>query len=572
MPKIDVQEQLFFELLGKSMSLEELEALLPVAKAELDEKPDMSIPAQERTLKIELNDTNRPDLWSTAGLARQLRTYLSGTTHMYPFFSAEGNLQKAKYTINVDASVQEVRPYISAFVVSGKPISDAMLRDAIQTQEKLCWNFGRKRKSVSMGLYSINLISWPVTYHAVEPLKASFAPLGFESVMNLETILNEHPKGKEYGHILKGNKRYPLLSDSKGHILSFPPIINSNDIGAVKVGDTDLLVEFTGTDMVSVALSASIVACDFADVGYTVEPVAVNYSFDTPFGKMQVYPYYFQLPTTVDVAKASALLGKSISTDKAREALARMGVESEIHGQFVKAWPPFYRNDFLHQVDLIEDIMIGIGMDQFESEKPQDFTIGRLTPIEQFSRLAKNIMVGLGFQEMIYNYLGSRRDFIEKMCLSDEGVIRIANPMTENYEYVRPSILPSLLQSESVSAKAVYPHKIFEIGKVAFIDHSTNTHTNTRQRLGFLSAHGTADFNEAANIVSVLTYYLGIPYEVIPAEDSRFIPGRQAQLMLNGKSVGVFGEVHPAVLENWDITMPCVAGEFDLECILQERK
>jgi len=572
MPKIDVQEQLFFELLGKKMSLDELEALLPIAKAELDEKPDMSQKPEERTIKIELNDTNRPDLWSTAGIARQLKTYLSGTMTGYPFFSAEGNLQKARYTITVDASVKEVRPYLTAFVISGKPISDAMLRDAIQTQEKLCWNFGRKRKSVSMGLYRISLISWPVTYHAVEPLKASFAPLGYEKIMNLAEILEEHPKGKEYGHILKGNKLYPLLSDSKGRILSFPPIINSNDIGAVQVGDTDLLVEFTGTDILSVALSASIVACDFADVGYTIEPVEVRYAFDTPLGRNQVYPFYFQLPTTVDIARASALLGKSISTEKAREALARMGVESEIHGQFVKAWPPVYRNDFLHQVDLIEDIMIGIGLEQFEPEKPQDFTIGRLTPIEEFSRLAKNIMVGLGFQEMIYNYLGSRRDFIEKMGLSDEGVIRIANPMTENYEYVRPSILPSLLQSESVSAKAVYPHKIFEIGKVAFIDHSFNTHTSTRQRLAFLTAHGTADFNEAANTVSVLAYYLGIPYEVQPSDDVRFIPGRQAQLMLNGKPAGIFGEVHPQVLENWDITMPCVAGEFDLEFIMQERQ
>ena len=570
MPKIDVQELQFFELLGKKLSYDELESLLPVAKAELDEKPDTSVSAAERTIKIELNDTNRPDLWSSAGLARQLRTWLTGKMPQYPFFSAEGNLRKAKYVIDVDASVQKVRPFLAAFVVSGKPISDAMLRDAIQTQEKLCWNFGRKRRSVSMGRYRIERISWPVKYHAVNPDKAKFAPLGYEETMNLSEILSEHPKGKEYGHILKGQDVYPLLSDSNNNILSFPPIINSNDLGAVQVGDTDLLVEFTGTDIYSIALSASMVACDFADYGYEIQSVEVRYAFDTPLGKNPVFPFYFQVPTTVDSAKATALLGKSISPEKAMEALTRMGVESENHGQFVKAWPPVYRNDFLHQVDLVEDIMIGIGMDFFEPEKPKDFTIGRLTPVESFSRLAKNIMVGLGFQEMIYNYLGSRKDYLDKMGLSDEGAIRIANPMTENFEYVRPSILPSLLNSESVSAKAVYPHKIFEVGKIGYIDNTNNYHSATRQRLGFLSAHGSADFNEAANTVSVLAYYLGMTYEVVPSEDSRFIPGRQAQLLLKGKPVGVFGEVHPAILENWAIAMPCVAGEFDLETILQD--
>ena len=52
---------------------------------------------------------------------------------------------------------------------------------------------------------------------------------------------------------------------------------------------------------------------------------------------------------------------------------------------------------------------------------------------------------------------------------------------------------------------------------------------------------------------------------VVESDDPRFIPGRQAQLMVKGKPAGVFGEVHPQVLENWGITTPCVAGELDLE-------
>ena len=83
MPKIEVNEQLFFNLLGNKYDYDTLEKKLTCAKAELDEKPNMADPADQRVIKIELNDTNRPDLWSTNGVARQLRLHNGGKTVDY---------------------------------------------------------------------------------------------------------------------------------------------------------------------------------------------------------------------------------------------------------------------------------------------------------------------------------------------------------------------------------------------------------------------------------------------------------------------------------------------------------
>ena len=174
-------------------------------------------------------------------------------------------------------------------------------------------------------------------------------------------------------------------------------------------------------------------------------------------------------------------------------------------------------------------------------------------------------MVGLGYQEMIFNYVGSRQDYIEKMNTDGSNVIEIANPMSENYQFIRSSVLPSLLKAERISANAVFPHKIFEIGKIAYICEKENTGTRTRQSLGFLTAANNANFNGAAGEVSALLYYLDHKYEVKESSDPRFIPGRQAAVIVNGKQAGIFGEIHPAVLENWAINVPCVAGEIDLE-------
>ena len=299
MPKIEVNEKLFFEMVGTKYDYDSLENKLTCAKAELDEKPDTSLPENERVIKIELNDTNRPDLWSTNGVARQLRLHNGGKAFDYSkFFSKEGNIKDNRNrTVTVDPELKTIRPFMVAFIIEGKAITEPMLLDIIQTQEKLAWNFGRKRKSLSIGLYREADIKWPVHYKAVDPDKTSFIPLQFETPMTCRQILTDHPKGKDYGWILKDFKKFPLLTDDSGSVMSMAPIINSAGLGAVKVGDEGLMVELTGDNMENLILAANIIACDFADCGYNITPIKVDHPYETGFGKSISAPYYFQKPT-----------------------------------------------------------------------------------------------------------------------------------------------------------------------------------------------------------------------------------------------------------------------------------
>jgi phenylalanyl-tRNA synthetase beta chain len=607
MPKIEVNEEVFYSLAegppkgGKrdreiwQSGRAAFEEALSCAKAELDEDSDKSLPPEERILKIELNDTNRPDLWSTAGCARQLRVYHGGPRPEYPFFSRPGDFRKAARKVLVEEGVRKVRPYLAGFVARGKAVTDASLRDMIQTQEKLAWNYGRKRRSVSMGLYRISIIKWPITYRGADPDKTSFVPLQWDGPLSLREILKQHPKGREYGFIQEHEPVHPLLVDAAGAVLSYPPIINSADLGAVEAGDTELFVELTGTDQPSVTLSASIMACDLADQGYAIEPVEIEYAYDTPFGRNLVCPYYFQEPLFCSLSRVEKFLGERLSATGCTAALERMGVRSEAAldlergapagaspEEGIRAWPPEYRNDFLHAADLTEDVMIGRGLKNFKAQRPRDFTVGRLRPLTRFSRRVRELMIGLGCQEMIYNYLGSRRDLVEKMRGEGGRILRIANPMTENSEYLRDSILASLMASESASGHAAYPHRIFELGKVAFMARGEgsggsgdtlegtgdSTGVRTRQYLGFVHAGGDANFNTMAAQLQTLFYYLSRDYRAEESGDSRFIPGRAAALLYKDAPAGVFGEIHPQVLENWGITVPCSAAELDIEALL----
>ncbi|MFA5513317.1 MAG: phenylalanine--tRNA ligase subunit beta [Sphaerochaetaceae bacterium] len=564
MPKIEVGENLLNSLLKKPYDAKTLEEQLVVAKGELDDY----LP-EEKIFKIELNDTNRPDLWSAGGISRLLVSYREDKVPNYNFFSSkEKQQQSGDRVLIVDKSALVVRPYSIGFAVTGEPLTEEILLTLIQSQEKICHNFGQKRKTIAMGVYRSDLIKFPVHYKGADPDEAHFVPLHMEQDLTLREICEKHPKGQEFGHIVADKPLYPLLFDDNGNVLSFPPVINSAYLGAVEENDKNLFFEFSGPILDDLLLAANIVACDCADMGYEILPVLCKFPHETEYGKEVTVPYYFQKPVSCSVPFLQKTLGKKLSEKEIVEALRKMGIEALINSDVVTITVPQYRNDFLHEVDVIEDVMIGHGMGNFEPQMPSDSTIGRLTDSETFARKAKDIMVGLGFQEMMYNYLGSKKEYIDNMLVDGKYYIEIANPMSENYAYVRPSIIPSLLESESVSAHAVYPHQIFEIGKVAFIDESENSGTTTRNCLGFLASAQEMGFNQLNSQVATLFYFLNREYKLKEAVDTRFIEGRCAHIIYNDKEVGIFGEVNPAVLEKWTIGMPTVACEIDLDLIM----
>ena len=567
MPKIEVNKNSFFKLLGKQYNIEELEHLLTFAKAELDLTP-LEFRNSE-ILKIELNDTNRPDLWTENGLSRLLNVLKDkkkSRKNAYDSFISLQNVKKSvaeEHVIKVCSGVKKVRPFIAGFLIKGKKISKEELDNVIQTQEKLCTNYGKKRQTLAMGIYRASHISWPISYTTESPV-FEFIPLGFENSASLKEILKIHPKGIEYASILKDFKKYPILKDSNDEVLSFPPIINSAKLGAVKEGDDFLFVEFTGTQLSNVLLACNIVACDFSDNGWEVMPITVQEE------KTELMtPIYFQEPCNVKVSYINKLLGSSFSMKEVILSLEKMGSEVEILDEdTIQVIIAPYRNDYLHPVDVVEDVMIASNLSSFEPISPNDFTIGRLLPETILARKIKKLLVGMGYEEFIFNYLGSAKDYIEKMKTSEKDVLEIVNPISENYQFVRPSILPSLLSCESASSTATYPHKIFELGKIAFISETGENGCKTSNSLCFLTSEKEANYNKIASEVSAFFYYLNLDYKVKEATDSRFILGRVATCTVGNKVVGVFGEIRPDILENWEITMPCVMAEFDVDLLV----
>lgn len=395
MPKVELNYEAFKKSLGKNYSLSELEKYLSIAKAEIDDYQE-----EEGILKVELNDTNRPDLWSRMGLVRQLKSYWQKESFSYSFFSTKENpIDSQERVIKVQKGLENIRPFIAGFVAQGKEIDKILLNELIQIQEKITWNYGQKRKAIAMGIYRSKSIKYPISYQACDPKTTSFIPLGEDKHYTFSQVLEHLPKGKEFGHLLKDKPFHPVLKDSKGEILSYPLILNSQFLGCVEEGDSDIFVELTGTFLESLLLATSIVACDLSDLGFEIKPVKVEY----PDKSSYTTPLYFQKKRTLSLDSLKKITGEDFSVADVEQSLFRMGIEhlDWKNPKVCEVSPPVYRNDFLHEVDLIEDIVIGYGLNRFKSQEISSYTQGGLTQAEETSRLVKNLMVGMGFQEML---------------------------------------------------------------------------------------------------------------------------------------------------------------------------
>ncbi|MDH5668443.1 MAG: phenylalanine--tRNA ligase subunit beta [Nitrospira sp.] len=570
MPTISIFKQDFEALLDdrgetQEVSLDELEEWLALVKGELKGHN-----ADTGELRIELQDSNRPDLWCCEGIARQIRIKRRGKAASYPFLSKK---TKQLPRLIVAPELKEVRPYVAACTAKGYRVTEQGLAQLIQTQEKLADIFGHKRKTVSIGLYQLPKIQFPVTYELADPDKARFTPLGMETVMTLSEILMVHPKGVEFGHILAGQSRLPLLRDAAQQPLSFPPIINSREIGEVRVGDDELFVEVTGTDLSMVVLTLNIFAANLADRGATIEPVEIRYPYDTPLGKRVVTPRDLGKPRPIHVETIEQMLGQALGTKTVQKALTTYGYEISAGKGTVKAKLPPYRQDLMHVMDVVEDVAISIGYASFTPEMPAQFTVGSLSRIEQISDRSRELMVGLGFQEIISNILGSPDQYRTAMRLDETEwgkMVEVSNVMALTFSCLRQWIVPSLLRVETASSRAFYPHRIFEAGDVAIPDSSHELGSRTETVLGAVIAHATAHFSEIHSCLDVLLYHLGKDYSLEPVNHPSFLEGRAGRIVVSGTAIGIIGELHPEVLERWQIGVPAVAFEVNLSQLASE--
>ncbi len=515
-------------LLGKSLSDEEY----------MDRIPMMGTPLEgidKDELEIEIFP-NRPDLLSIEGFARALKTFL-GKDKQKKYDSNKGE-------IKLKNSNPKARPYVTGGVIRNVNISEDFLKALMDFQEKIHETFGRKRKKVAIGIHDLDKVNPPFEYKEVKPGSVSFIPLEEEVEMDLNEILDNHKKGKEYAHILKDENKYPIITDSENNVLSFPPIING-DLTRVTENSKNIFIDVTGTDEEAINQVLNILVCAFADRGADIESIEIN-------GKRK--PHLKQEKMKLDIDYVNTLLNLDLKGDEVKPYLEKMGFEY-LNGE---VYIPPYRTDIIHMIDIVEDIAIAYGYENFSPEIPKIPTEAERNENEETAEEIRDAMSGLGFLEVVNFILTNPENHFNKMNVEEEPTAKIMNPTSELYTICRKSLLPGLLKVISENKHRSFPQKIFETGLCA--------DEKGEQYYKFSAAitHPKASYKEIAYTLGQCCKELDLNLELKKTKHDSFLEGRTAEIIINGNSVGTIGEVHPIVLENWYIDNPVLAFEIEI--------
>jgi phenylalanyl-tRNA synthetase beta chain len=561
MPTIDIDYSEVQRLLKVNLNgdMEKLDDILAYVKAEVK-----GFHEKENTITIEFKDTNRPDLWSIEGLSRALRGYLGQEKGIKVY-----TIYKPAVEVNVDAKVYGIRPYICCSVIKDIHLSDDIIKGIMHLQEKLDQTNGRSRQKTSIGIYNLDLIKAPIRYTVVKPAEVSFVPLGFAEKMNLDEVLERHPKGQEYGHIVKKNPLYPMLYDSEGKVLSFPPIINSNDLGKITEESVNLLVEVTGTLHKTVLDALNLVTLALIDRGGKAYSATINYPTCSQYKEGTVVtPNFDNRRFELSVEETNKLLGLKLSTAEIIDLLGTAGLDVEkAASNWITTLVPCYRVDVMHQVDIIEDVAIAYGYNNIKPLWRELPTTGKAKPDQQLIDTGRDLMVGLGYQEVLNTTLTDQETLFQKMKADPTKFMELANPKVNTMTCLRNWLLPSLIEFLSVNQSVEFPQKIFELGKVTLPDVTRETRTRDENWLAAVTTHPNANFSEIKSALDSFMSNFGVEWQIRETSHPSFMDGRVGSIIVEGTEVGVVGEVNPAVLEAWKLENPAAAFELHFQTL-----
>jgi phenylalanyl-tRNA synthetase beta chain len=489
---------------------------------------------------------DRPDLFSPEGVARAMRGFLGIETGLpeYP-------VKPSGIRFTIDPALADIRPVLGAAVIRGVSFDNESIQSIMSLQESLHWAVGRGRSKVAIGIHDMDTVRPPFHYIASRRSRG-FIPLDFKEKMTMDEILEKHPKGRDYAKIVKDFPLFPLIVDDDDHVLSFPPIINGERT-RVTIDTKNILLDTTGTDRKAVGVAVNIICTAMAEAGATIESVEIN-------GAQT--PTLAPAERVVNVTECSRLLGIDLTPQSMARLLEKMRFGAQPEGaDQVRVQVPCYRADIMHDWDIFEDVAIAYGYENLQAQPPATFTVGKPHPVQSFAMITRECFCGLGYLEVMPFTLTNEDVLYKKMQREEKkGVLHVLHPISIENTVVRTGLLPLLLEFLTLNRHRELPQRLFSVGDVV-------GNCITHQQAAGVSTHPDADFSEAYACADAVLHELSIAYTVKESGDPAFIEGRRADILAGNKKVGVFGEIHPAVLNAFELEHPVAAFEFDLRAV-----
>ncbi|BBL45500.1 phenylalanine--tRNA ligase beta subunit [Nanobdella aerobiophila] len=543
MATIDISLKELYKSLNLFLSKEDLEQYLLNIKCELDD-------INNDYAKIEIKDFNRPDLYTYTGIARELKGILDiekGIPNI--------KINDSDYQIIVDRDLKDIRPYIVAAIVKNVNLNDDRLKDLIQLQEKISQSYGRNRQKIAIGTHNFDLINFPIYYKLADE-NIKFIPLGYDKELSLKEIINNTEVGKKYGYII--NNKYPILIDNNNNIISMPPIINSNKIGKLDNNTRNIFIDISGTDLEKMIIALNIILLTLYEWGGEIYSVKIKYD-----NKEIISPQIKIIEKEFDYNKIKKHLGLDLKDEEIINYLLKKRIESSINNDRLKIRYLNYRDDLLSEYDIIEEILISYGYNNLKPKKLSIYTKGELNKNRKFQNLIRKLMVSMNCIE-IYTPILSSYD-INNILKEDKDILEIINPVSNNYNSIRLSLLTSFLQLLQESKEIKFPAKIFEVGKIAYL----KDRLYQEDSLLYIYSNYKVSINDSKSVLERLFNELNIKFDMNISNYKFLIEGRQGNILVNNEIIGWIGDINPEVLDNIDIKYPLSGFEINLSKLIK---
>jgi phenylalanyl-tRNA synthetase beta chain len=473
--------------------------------------------------------------------------------------------KSSQYKVIIDKSVKKVRPYTSCAVIKGIRFTEENIKEVIDIQEKLHGSYGRNRKKLAIGVYPLEQIKFPVTFLAKKPEDILFQPLESPKKMNGRQILSMHPKGREYGHLLEDAQVFPIFQDTNKEILSMPPIINSEKTGKISEKTKDIFVECSGFNKQYLDKTLAMIVTTLADMGGKIHQVQI---LDKAENKKYNSPDLQPEKKEFSIDFLNKNLGTNFSEKEIKKLLEKMRITTVKEKKKTYGLIPSYRTDILHEIDLAEELAIAYGYENFKPEIPHIGTIGEEQPLAITKRKIAEILIGAGLLETSSYHLSTKEKQFDLLNISSEKkLIEVVDSKTER-AILRNSLLANSIQILKENTDAAYPQKIFELGRIFTNNSNEETGITEKEMLCISLCHEKANFTEIKQVLDYLMKLLDKTYEINEATHPAYIDGRCGEIIVNKKSIGYIGEIHPSVLKNNKIGIPTACLEIEIDWLI----
>ncbi len=547
MAVIDFEFEKLKKEINKQISLENLEEVLFDFGLEID-----SYDKETDILKVEIT-AERIDLLSFVGFKRALESYLSLKKYI-PY-----KVKPSGSKVIVDQSAVNYGNYTMCAVVKNLSLDDEKIKEIINVQEKLHLTYGRKRKSVAIGVYSLDKISFPITFKADFPENIKFIPLGETKEMTGSEIIKNHPTGIEYSSLLLNKQKYLFFKDSNNKVLSMPPIINSQETGRVTENTKEVFLECTGQNLIKLKNTMNILTCMFADFGADIFSLEIIYP-----DKTIVSPDTEERKMVVSLKSMNQTLGTKISLKDAISLLEKMMFScKELSKDSLEISIPIFRTDIMHENDIADDLSRSYTLSKTTPTYTNVPSIGERLKISILQEQLITSMVSMGFIEILPFTLSSKKDSFENFNLKTEKYIPLGFSAESSINMVGNWIIPKLFKALTNNQHKAFPQKLFACDFIVVENKKEDTLSENKLHLAAVIANSKISFTEISSNLLALTNVLGKNLSLKPKEYPFYIKGRSAAVFIDSLEVGHIGEFSPEVLRNHSYSMPVCGFEID---------